>query len=90
MLPGGVRAVMEGLHQSGVAGGAGEAGERLVGVPLWLDRSGNHAWVEVWDGSRWRYTGAAEPTEDRLDEAWETRLGLFSRTRNRAHVRTFA
>jgi len=45
---------------------------RLVGVPLWLDRSGNHAWVEVWDGSRWRYTGAAEPTDDRLDEAWFT------------------
>jgi hypothetical protein len=43
---------------------------RFVGVPLWIDGSGNHSWVEIWDGERWRYTGAAEPTEDRLDEGW--------------------
>ncbi len=34
---------------------------RLAGVYLWQDRSGNHTWVEVWDGSGWRYLGAAEP-----------------------------
>ncbi|MEJ5170171.1 MAG: transglutaminase-like domain-containing protein [Fimbriimonadales bacterium] len=34
---------------------------RLAGVYLWTDRSGNHTWVEVWDGSEWRYLGAAEP-----------------------------
>jgi transglutaminase-like putative cysteine protease len=45
---------------------------RFVGVPLWTDGSGNHSWVEVWDGERWRYTGAAEPTGDRLDEGWFT------------------
>ncbi len=44
---------------------------RFVGTPLWPDRSGNHSWVEVWDGG-WHYTGAAEPTGDRLDEAWFT------------------
>lgn len=43
---------------------------RFVGVPMWTDGSGNHSWVEVWDGARWRYTGAAEPTGDRLDEGW--------------------
>lgn len=43
---------------------------RFVGVPLWTDRSGNHSWVEVWDGARWRYTGAAEPSGDALDAAW--------------------
>ena len=43
---------------------------RFVGVPMWTDGSGNHSWVEVWDGSSWRYTGAAEPTGDRLDEGW--------------------
>jgi len=43
---------------------------RFVGVPLWTDGSGNHSWVEVWDGARWRYTGAAEPSGDRLDEGW--------------------
>ena len=43
---------------------------RFVGVPMWTDGSGNHSWVEVWDGARWRYTGAAEATGDRLDEGW--------------------
>jgi hypothetical protein len=43
---------------------------RFVGVPSWIDREGNHSWVEVWDGTRWRFTGAAEPTDDRLDEGW--------------------
>ncbi|MEY3143979.1 MAG: hypothetical protein RLY21_2472 [Planctomycetota bacterium] len=43
---------------------------RFVGVPMWTDESGNHSWVEIWDGERWRYTGAAEPTGDRLDEGW--------------------
>ncbi len=45
---------------------------RFVGVPMWTDRSGNHSWVEIWDGERWRFTGAAEPSGDRLDEAWFT------------------
>ena len=45
---------------------------RFVGIPLWPDRSGNHSWVEVWDGSQWRYTGAAEPTGDDLDKGWFT------------------
>lgn len=43
---------------------------RFVGTPLWADNAGNHSWVEVFDGERWRYTGAAEPTDDRLDEGW--------------------
>ncbi len=40
---------------------------RLAGIALWADGSGNHTWVEVWDG-RWRYIGADEPTE--LDHTW--------------------
>ena len=43
---------------------------RFVGVPMWMDGSGNHSWVEVWDGTRWRFTGAAEPTGDELDQGW--------------------
>ncbi len=43
---------------------------RFVGTPLWSDGSGNHSWVEVWDGDAWRFTGADEATEDRLDEGW--------------------
>jgi len=53
---------------------------RFVGVPLWTDGSGNHSWVEIWDGRRWRYTGAAEPTGDRLDEGW---FGGRAATQNR-------
>lgn len=45
---------------------------RFVGVPMWADGSGNHSWVEIWDGDQWRFTGAAEPTGDRLDEGWFT------------------
>jgi hypothetical protein len=43
---------------------------RFVGVPMWTDGSGNHSWIEIWDGARWRYTGAAEPTGDDLDQGW--------------------
>ncbi len=42
---------------------------RLVGTPLWSDMSGNHSWVEVWDDG-WHFTGAAEASGERLDEAW--------------------
>lgn len=42
---------------------------RLAGTPLWADGSGNHTWVEIWDGE-WRFTGAAEPTGDALDKGW--------------------
>jgi len=43
---------------------------RFVGVPMWTDGSGNHSWIEIWDGARWRFTGAAEPTGDELDQGW--------------------
>ena len=43
---------------------------RFVGTPLWSDGSGNHSWVEVWDGEAWRFTGAAEATGDQLDQGW--------------------
>jgi hypothetical protein len=33
---------------------------RVVGTPLWSNGSGNHTWVEIWDG-QWRFVGAAEP-----------------------------
>ncbi len=42
---------------------------RLVGTPLWADKSGNHTWVEIWDG-RWRFTGACEPDPKGLDRGW--------------------
>ncbi len=42
---------------------------RFVGTPLWSDGSGNHSWVEVWDGE-WKFTGAAEPTGAALNQGW--------------------
>ena len=44
---------------------------RLAGTPLWSDDSGNHSWVEVWDGG-WHYTGGDEPDGDELDKGWFT------------------
>ncbi len=46
---------------------------RFVGTPLWYNNSGNHSWVEIWD-KEWHFTGAAEPTGDKLDEAWFVNL----------------
>ncbi len=42
---------------------------RLAGIPNWVNKRGNHTWVEVWDG-RWHFTGAAEPSNHGLDHAW--------------------
>ena len=59
---------------------------RFVGIPLWPDRSGNHSWVEVWDGTRWRFTGAAEPTGDDLDNAWFTERAATATRENPLHA----
>ena len=42
---------------------------RLVGTALWIDKSGNHNWVEIWDGE-WHFTGACEPDPKGLDRGW--------------------
>jgi hypothetical protein len=42
---------------------------RVAGTPLWSNKTGNHSWVEVWDG-HWHFTGAAEPDGRGLDHAW--------------------
>jgi len=44
---------------------------RFVGIPRWSDNSGNHSWVEIWDGE-WKFTGAAEPNGDDLNKGWFT------------------
>lgn len=41
---------------------------RVAGTPLWVDKSGNHTWVEVWDNGRWYHIGAAEPGE--YNDVW--------------------
>jgi len=58
---------------------------RLAGTPLWVDKSGNHSWVEIWDG-RWHYAGAAEPTGDTLNRAWFTGKAKTARADHRLHA----
>jgi hypothetical protein len=42
---------------------------RIAATPMWADGSGNHTWVEIWDG-QWRYLGAGESTP--LGSTWFT------------------
>ncbi len=42
---------------------------RLVGIPQWANKPGNHTWIEVWDG-KWHFTGAAEPNAKGLNHTW--------------------
>ena len=42
---------------------------RLAGIPNWVDKRGNHTWVEVWD-QQWHFVGAAEPDPNGLDHGW--------------------
>tara|TARA_B100001250_G_scaffold196286_1_gene168624 strand:- start:188 stop:1291 length:1104 start_codon:yes stop_codon:yes gene_type:complete len=46
---------------------------RFVGTPMWYNNSGNHSWVEIWDEG-WHYTGAAEPTGNKLNQVWFSEL----------------
>jgi transglutaminase-like putative cysteine protease len=43
---------------------------RIAAIEQWPDKSGNHTWVEIWDG-QWHYVGAAESVL--LDHAWFTK-----------------
>jgi predicted esterase len=42
---------------------------RLVGTPLWTNKTGNHTWIEIWDNG-WHFTGACEPDPKGLDRGW--------------------
>jgi hypothetical protein len=42
---------------------------RVVGTPLWANKTGNHTWVEIWDGD-WHFTGACEADPQGLDRGW--------------------
>ncbi len=58
---------------------------RFVGTPLWSDGSGNHSWVEVWDDG-WHFTGAAEPSGMKLDQAWFTGRAATARNDDPRHA----
>lgn len=55
---------------------------RLAGIPSWVNKRGNHTWVEVWDG-RWRFLGAAEPGE--FDRTWFARDAALAKEDSREH-----
>ena len=42
---------------------------RIVGVPQWAQKDGNHTWVEIWDGD-WFFTGADEYDKNGLNRGW--------------------
>lgn len=42
---------------------------RQIYTPRWAASDDNHAWVEVWTGSKWEYLGACEP-EAILNKGW--------------------
>jgi len=43
---------------------------RIAGVASWHDKRGNHTWVEIFDGTRWRFLGADEYDPAGLDRGW--------------------
>lgn len=58
---------------------------RQVYAPWWSHCDDNHAWVEAFDGTAWRFLGACEP-EPVLDRGWFT--GAASRAMM-VHTRSF-
>src|SRR5262249_45122380 len=42
---------------------------RVVGTPLWVNKRGNHTWVEIWDRG-WHFTGACEQDPKGLNRGW--------------------
>lgn len=56
---------------------------RIVGTPQWVDKSGNHTWVEVWDAGEWHHIGASESEE--YDEAWFNDLASQANTADPIH-----
>jgi len=59
---------------------------RIAAIALWPDESGNHTWVEIWDG-RWRYVGASESTS--LDHAWFTKKASQTDARHPIYATSF-
>jgi pimeloyl-ACP methyl ester carboxylesterase len=58
---------------------------RLAGIASWVNKRGNHTWVEVWDGG-WHFTGAAEPDSRGLDHAWFVADAALAQKGSRRHA----
>lgn len=59
---------------------------RLAGIPNWIDGSGNHTWVEIWNEGTWHFVGAAEPDPQGLDHAWFTANAALARPDDPEHA----
>ena len=59
---------------------------RAAGVRLWHDDRGNHTWPELWDGERWRFTGADEYDAKGLDRGWFVADAAQATAGDRAHA----
>lgn len=57
---------------------------RIVGIPDWANKRGNHTWVEIWDDG-WHFTGAAEYDPQGLNRAWFTGDAAQAQVDNPAH-----
>ena len=57
---------------------------RIAGTPMWSDDSGNHSWVEVWDGA-WYFT-EYYPDAKGLDHSWLLDKAAFADPKNEMHA----
>jgi transglutaminase-like putative cysteine protease/dienelactone hydrolase len=58
---------------------------RIAGVSEWVQKAGNHTWVEIWDGD-WHFTGADEYDKNGLDRGWfNADAAKTARSTNRLH-----
>lgn len=59
---------------------------RAVGIPMWTDKSGNHTWVEIHDGEKWRFLGADEYDPKGLDRGWFVKKAAEARAEQPLHA----
>jgi Transglutaminase-like superfamily len=59
---------------------------RIAAITMWPDASGNHTWVEIWDG-QWHYIGASEPTP--LDHTWFTEKASHADAQHSIYATSF-
>lgn len=58
---------------------------RLAGTPLWVNKRGNHTWVEIWDGQSWKFTGACEYDANGLNRGWFAGIASQADSTNPIH-----
>lgn len=56
---------------------------RLTGIARWVNKRGNHTWVEIWDRG-WHFTGACEPND--LDKTWFEHDASLAKRDERLHA----